>query len=96
MKKYYKINATVWVYPGLGGWYFITLDKTLSQTIKKTARSYGAGFVKIKATIGVTSWQTALFPHKQSGAYLISIKKHVRKKEEIYEGDTAQITFELV
>ncbi len=96
MKKFYKINATVWIYPGLAGWHFITLDKALSQEIKKVARSYGAGFVKIKATIGATSWQSALFPHKQSGAYLISIKTYVRKKEAIYEGDTVQIIFELV
>lgn len=96
MKKNYHISSTVWVYPGLGGWHFVTLDKVLSQTIKKTARRYGAGFVKITATIGSTSWQTALFPHKQSGAYLLSIKASVRKKEAIYEGDTVQIAFELI
>ncbi len=96
MKNKHTINAIVWIYPGLGGWHFVTLDKTLSEQIKKTASSYGAGFVKIKATIGKTSWQTALFPHKQSGAYLLSIKASVRKKEEVYEGDTINVSFEIV
>lgn len=96
MMKKFSIKAKVWRWPGVGGWHFVTLDKDLSAKIKKITRPYGAGFVKIRATIGKTSWQTALFPHKRSMAYLISIKVTVRKNEDIWEGDDVTIKFILI
>jgi hypothetical protein len=89
----FKIKAEVWRWPGEGGWHFITLDKALSQQIRK---SYPKGFVKIKAKIGQTSWDTSLFPHKRSESYLLSVKALVRKKEDIFEGDEAKIGFRII
>jgi hypothetical protein len=96
MKKEFKIKAKVWVYPGLGGWHFVTLDKKLSAEIKKVAKTYGSGFVKVEAKVGKTAWQTALFPHTKSGTYLLSIKKLVRKKEGILSDDEIRFTVELL
>ncbi len=47
----------------------------------------------IKAKVGKTSWDTALFPHTKEGVYLISIKESIRKKEEILEGDILDVGF---
>lgn len=91
----YKFKARVWRWPGVGGWHFVNLPKTLSAKINKTAKSYGAGFVKVKATIGSSSWTTALFPHKESKGYLLSIKQSIRKKEGIWENDLVGISFVL-
>lgn len=91
----YRIQAVVWKWPGDMGWHFVTLEKDLSKKIKASAHSYGAGFVKIRATLGETSWQTALFPHTQSGAYLLALKGPVRKKEGVFEGDRISLSFVL-
>lgn len=93
MKKEFKIKAEVWLYPGLSGWHFVTLDKALSAKIRQT---YKTGFVKVVATIGKTSWNTSLFPHKQSKAYLLCIKNDIRKKESIFVEDQVIITLRLV
>jgi hypothetical protein len=93
MKKEYKIKAEVWLYPGLGGWHFVTLDKILSKEIRE---KYKTGFVKVLATIGETSWNTSLFPHRQSQAYLLCIKADIRKKEGIFEGDKVSITIRIL
>lgn len=92
MKKEYKIKAKVWVYPGSGAWYFVNLDKKISAGIRKV---YPKGFVKVRAQIGKTAWDTSLFPHKQSTSYLLSIKSAVRKKEDIWDGDEIKIGFRI-
>ncbi len=94
-KSVYKFQSQIWRWPGDMGWHFVTLPKALSKEIKSVGKRYGAGFIKIKATIGQSSWITALFPHKQSESYLLSIKQNIRKKERLWEGDKVKISFTL-
>ncbi len=93
--KIYKFKAKVWRWPGVGGWHFVYVDKSLTEELKKKGvrYRYGSGFVAIRATVGKTSWDTALFPHTKENTYLLSIKAVVRKKEEIFDGDTVNIKF---
>ncbi len=95
MKKVYKFRAQVWRWSGVGGWHFVNLPKIMSQDIRKISKPYGAGFVKVKVTLGQSSWVTALFPHKQSETYLVSIKNSIRKKEGIWENDKITVSFVL-
>lgn len=88
--KEHKIKAKVWRYPSLSGWHFVNVDKKISEQIRK---AYPKGFVKIRAQIGKTSWDTSLFPHKLSASYLLSVKASVRKKEGIFDGDEVKIRF---
>jgi hypothetical protein len=92
MKKNFKIQAKVWRWPGDAGWHFVNVDKAISAEIRK---SHPKGFVYIKAKVGKTEWDTALFPHKLSASYLLSVKAIVRKKEGIFEGDTVEIRFAI-
>jgi len=87
MKKSFIINSKVWRWPGDTGWHFVTLDKKIYEQIRKI---YPKGFVKINAQIGKTNWDTSLFPHKLSG-YLICVNNSVRKKENIFAGETVKI-----
>ncbi len=91
-KKNFVFKAKVWRWPGDMGWYFVNVPKEISENIRK---AYPKGFVKILATIGAVTWETSLFPHKQSGAYLLSIKTQVRKKEDIWEGDGVSVAFNI-
>ncbi len=91
--KKYKIKAKVWRWPGYTGWHFVTLDKKLFEELRKV---YTRGFVKIKAQVGKTEWNTSLFPHLESKTYLLSVKKSVRKIEDIWDGDIIDITFTIL
>lgn len=95
MKKSFTTKGKVWRWPGDFGWHFVYVDHKLNEEIKKKGTRYGSGFVRIRATLGKTSWDTALFPHKKEDAYLISVKKDIRKKEGITEGDLVEIKFRL-
>jgi len=100
MRKSFKIKTKVWRWltspgqggPGDGGWHFVTLDKKLSEDIRKV---FGKGMIKVAVKVGKTSWDTSLFPHRLSQAYLLAIKKNVRAKEDIWEGDKVKISFTI-
>ncbi len=91
MKRVSNFTSDVWRWPGYAGWHFVNLPKPISMKIKNFAKPYGAGFVKVKVEVGKSKWDTALFPHKESATYLLSIKKSVRGKEHIWEGDKVKI-----
>lgn len=96
----YASTGKVWVYPdpnGGTGWHFLHIDKKISDTIKEKTKSKKKGFgsVRVKATIGSTSWETSLFPSARDGVYLLPIKADIRKKEGVFEGDTITVTLEI-
>ncbi len=85
----------MWRYQGESPWHFVYVPKKISQQIKDTARARRNGLVRIKATIGATSWTTALFPTKD-GPYLIAIKAEVRRAEGVDDGDSVKISCTLL
>lgn len=93
----YKISAKVWVWPGHGGWHFVTIQKEDGEEIKKDfmwpRRGFGAIPVRVK--IGKTEWKTSIFPDKDQ-SYLLPLKKQVRVNEKIKEGDTVAISLEVI
>jgi len=95
MKKF-SFKAKLWIWPGVGGWHFVNLPKDLAIKVRKVAKPYGSGFVAVSVTVGKSTWQTALFPHRESDTYLLSVKKSIRKKEEIFEDDDLKISFVLL
>lgn len=97
MKKF-TVSGKVWRYPGLGGWHFVYVNKTISQKIKDAVRNkkkVGFQFIRVRAQIGKTSWTTTLFSTKD-GPYLLAIKADVRKKESIDDGDKVNATCTLL
>ncbi|MCC7436342.1 DUF1905 domain-containing protein [Candidatus Nomurabacteria bacterium] len=88
-----KIKSKIWLYPGLGGWHFVTLDKKLSEKIKNKHKK---GFVKIEAKVGKSTWNTSLFPHSQSKSYLLCIKSSIRKSEGLLEGDEVSVSIKIL
>lgn len=98
LMKTFTITGTVWRYPHptkpQSGWYFVNVEKTLSEKIKKAAAGrakVGFHFVPIKAKLGKTEWQTTFFPTKE-GHYIISIKASVRRAEGVDEGDAVKVS----
>jgi hypothetical protein len=83
----YTCTAKIWKWPGNMGWHFITLPRELAHTI---ATTHPKGMIPITATVGATTWDTALFPHNPSG-YLLPIKASTRKAEDLWEGETITV-----
>jgi len=95
VKKVYKLKSKVWLYPGMAGWHFLSVDKKSSMAIKaahapKVRRGWGS--IKVKVKLGTSEWATSIFPDK-GGSYLLPLKAAVRKKEGIFADD--QVTFAI-
>ncbi|MBM3925799.1 MAG: DUF1905 domain-containing protein [SAR202 cluster bacterium] len=87
------MRAKVWLYAGPSGWHFVTLPKEQSSEIKARFNlvKRGWGSLPVAVTIGKTTWDTSIFPDRESGAYLLPLKADVRAREGIKVGDV--ITF---
>ncbi|NUS19459.1 MAG: DUF1905 domain-containing protein [Mesorhizobium sp.] len=93
----HEMRAAIWVYPGKGGWHFVTLPTEVAARIKAAMagliRPWGS--LGVTASIGKTRWQTSLFPDKASGSLLLPVKASVRQREGLKAGDTPALTIEI-
>jgi len=101
MSERFEISGTTseWRTPGKPGaaWHFLTIEGQDATEIRFAAMGQTGGFgsIKVTATIGGTRWQTSLFPHRESGGYLLPLKAAVRKAEGIGPGETISATIAL-
>lgn len=100
----WTFTGPVWVWRGNGtgpppkaAWYFVTIDGEVATAIRNVTRGQTGGFgsVRVTATIGTTSWQTSLFPSKDSGGYLLPLKASVRKAEGLEAGSDVGLVLAL-
>lgn len=94
----YKFKAKVQVYTGEAAWYYATLPQDIAREIDFEHGHHKAGFgsLRVKVTIGGTSWQTSIFTDTKSNSYMLPLKSDVRKAESIDAGDIIQIELEVI
>ncbi|PIU01061.1 MAG: DUF1905 domain-containing protein [Bdellovibrionales bacterium CG10_big_fil_rev_8_21_14_0_10_45_34] len=81
----YKFRGHVWKHKGHGGWFFVTLPRSLSLKIRKDHGLSEEGWGRLKATakLGKTSWATAIWYDSKVQSYLLPLKASVRRFEGI-------------
>jgi hypothetical protein len=79
-------------------WVFVTLPKDASEEIRElvTGPPRGFGSVRVRVTMGTSSWTTSIFPDAASGCFVLPLKRAVRTAEDLDVGDVATVTVELV
>jgi hypothetical protein len=95
----YTFKASVFLYPGkTANWHFLGVPKAIGQKIKalQVAGRRGFGILRVRATIGSTTWDTSIFPDKYSGSYLLPLKALVRNREDIVANDSTKCIIELL
>ena len=102
MSESVETCATLWIWSSPeapASWHFLTIDGEAAEAIRATAlmrrlegeQRRGWGSIRVTATIGDTSWQTSVFPSKDSGGYLLPVKAAVRKSERLIAGDEVTV-----
>lgn len=83
-------------------WFFVTIAGEAADGIRMAAMTgqwldgrKGFGSARVEAKIGGTRWNTSVFPHKESGGWLLPVKAAVRKAEELAEGEDVTVTVSL-
>lgn len=80
-----------------GGWFFLTVEGEAAVEVRDAAlgRTGGFGSVKVTARIGDTEWRTSLFPHRESGGFLLPLKAEVRRREGIEAGQPVTVSLTI-
>ncbi len=78
-------------------WTFVSLPASESEEIRDLAGGLRRGFgsVRVRATIGNSTWTTSIFPASQAG-YVLPVKRPVRVAESLDVGDMVTVTVELI
>ena len=96
MSDAFAFDATLWLYPGKGGWVFATLPTDTADEILDTHPATGGfGSIKVNVCIGRTEWSTSLFPDTKAGSFVLPVKRAVREAKSVEVGDTVRIHLTL-
>ena len=97
-----EFDAELWIWDARRdeSWTFVTLPVDASDEIRDHAAATGPrrgfGSVRVRATIGGSAWKTSIFPDSKQGAYVLPVKRAVRRAESLEAGDTATVTVEIL
>lgn len=105
MTERFTVTTPLWRWQSAtaaAAWFFVTITGDAADGIRIAALGgqwlngrKGFGSARVDVTIGETSWQTSVFPHKESGGWLLPVKAAVRKAEGLAEGDDVTVTVSL-
>jgi hypothetical protein len=93
-------EAELWIWDARrdDSWTFVSLPGGASQEIREltdgTRRGFGS--VRVRVTIGTSTWATSIFPDSGRNCYVLPVKRAVRKAEKLSAGDTAAVSVELL
>ena len=107
MTETYTLTAPLWIWTtdkAPASWHFLTFGGEVAEAIHSLAlmrrleggRKRGWGSMKVRATVGDTSWDTSIFPAKEMGGWLLPVKASVRKAEGLVAGNLVRIVVEVI
>jgi hypothetical protein len=95
-----EFESELWIWDARPSetWTLVSLPVEASEMIGEVADGVRRGFgsLRVRATIGGSTWTTSIFPDSAKGAFVLPVKRAVRKAESIEPGDTVAATVELI
>ena len=101
----FEVKTPLWRWQSAtapAAWYFVTIAGAAADGIRLAAMSGqwldkrgGFGSARVEAAIGDTIWKTSVFPHRESGGWLLPVRAAVRKAEGLVEGDDVTVRVSL-
>jgi len=90
-------TSVLWRWEARDAWRFVTVPTDLTDAIRLTAGPpRGFGSVRVEVTVGATTWRTSVFPDASRGAFILPIKKTVRRAEDLDDGDDVTVTLRVL
>ena len=79
-------------------WVFVSLPAEESEEIRDLAGGLRRGFgsLRVRVTIGSSTWTTSIFPGSSGGSYALPLKRSIRVAEALDVGDSTTVTIELI
>jgi Domain of unknown function (DUF1905) len=99
LKSTYRTRAKLWRYPSAKvSWHFITLPRRLADEIRVVDAGpvrRGFGSLRVRATIGASTWNTSIFPSSRDQSYVLPVKVQVRRAEGLKVGQMVALQIEV-
>lgn len=95
----FRFDAEVWLWEGDAAWHFLTVPPDVSDEIHgrtAVAERRGFGSVRVRVSIGSSTWSTSVFPNAKGEGYVLPVKKAVRAAESFGIGDRVDVVLELL
>lgn len=94
----FQFRSELWLHSGDAAWHFVTVPIDVGEEISDASAGERRGFgsVKVRATIGSTTWATSLFPDSASGSFVLPVKRQVRQAEDLEDGDQVDVSVAIV
>jgi hypothetical protein len=93
-------DAELWIWDARRAdtWTFVSLPTEASEEIRDLAGGTRRGFgsLRVRVTVGESTWKTSIFPDSARGSYVLPIRRAVRTAEALDAGDIATVTVELI
>lgn len=93
----HRFEAELWQWEGKAAWHFLSLPPELGRELREQTDGTAGGFgsLRVRVTVGGTTWETSVFPDSARGSYLLPVKKAVRRDEDLLVGDVVPVVLEL-
>lgn len=97
VKVVFDAELWLWAARRAETWTFVSLPASESEEIRDLAGGLRRGFgsVRVRATIGTSTWSTSIFPDSRAG-YVLPVKRPIRVAEALDVGDVASVTVEPI
>ncbi|CAI7975320.1 conserved hypothetical protein [Frankia sp. Hr75.2] len=88
----------IWETRRADSWTFVSLPAEASEEIRDRTGGQRRGFgsLRVRVTVGGSTWTTSIFPDSGRGSYALPIKRAVREAEALDAGGIAAVTVELI
>jgi len=79
-------------------WTFVSLPTDVSEEIRELSGPPRRGFgsLRVRVTVGDSTWATSIFPDKERSCYVLPVKRSIREAEAIEAGDVTTVRLELL
>jgi hypothetical protein len=92
-----SFTSDLWEWSARENWFFVSVPAAESGDIRDQPRPpRGFGSIRVRATIGSTSWTTSMFPGSGDGSYALPVKASVRTAEGLLPGELVDVSIDLL
>ncbi|GAA1528874.1 hypothetical protein BJ978_001640 [Agromyces terreus] len=93
----FEFTAPLWEWSSQANWYFVTVPEAASEDIREIPRPpRGFGSVRVRVTVGGSTWSTSVFPDSTVGCYVLPVKKAVRTAEGLVAGGDVPVSLTVL
>ncbi len=94
MTAEFTFESELWLWEARrDAWTFVSLPPDLSDVIEEIHGEHARGFgsIRVEVAVGEVVWRTSIFPDASREAYVLPVKKDVRRRAGLDVGDVVSV-----